>query len=151
MRFERNGVVADLDEAVIFARDAVRAAPAFHSGRHGYLSNLSNSLRIRFERFGAITDLQESVTAGLEALAAAPADDRVRVVILTNLVNAYRQRHERTRSASDLDEALIFVPCRAGAQCGVPANPCLGGAGVRARRRIWRACRTRSGAAERTE
>ena len=105
-RFERTGALADLDEAVSIAQEAVNATPAAHPDRPGWLSNLGNALQSRFKRTGAPADLDASITAKREALNTTPDDHPDRVIWQSNLGNALRSRFERTGALADLDEAI---------------------------------------------
>ena len=109
IRFERTGMLADLDEAVTVSREAVSIA-LLGDSRGTCLSNLGNVLRIRFESQGALADVDETVAVSREALEAIPVGHPNRVVIMSNLGNALQKRFERTRVLKDLDGAV--AACR---------------------------------------
>jgi tetratricopeptide (TPR) repeat protein len=105
-RFERTGVLADLDEAIHRLHDAVAASPADHPDRAMYLSNLGLALQTRFERTGVLADLDEAIHRLHDAVAASPADHPARAGRLSNLGAALQTRFERTGVLADLDEAI---------------------------------------------
>jgi hypothetical protein len=60
-RFEWNGRMEDLEEAIWRAEQAVTATPYNHPNLAGKLSNLGNMLVRRFERSGLLADLEEAI------------------------------------------------------------------------------------------
>ena len=108
LRFERTGMLPDLDEAVTIGRAAAEATPPDDPDRAVMLSNLGAILQRRFERTGVLADLEESVAAMRAAMEATPADHPDRALMLSNLGSALRLRFERTSVLADLDEAVMI-------------------------------------------
>ncbi|MEO3813451.1 CHAT domain-containing tetratricopeptide repeat protein, partial [Sphaerisporangium sp. B11E5] len=106
LRYERMGLLTDLDEAVEMGREAVRRMPPDHPERGVSLNNLGIAVRTRFERLGAVGDLDEAVEVGREAVRAMPADHPEHVKYLSNLVFTLQLRYERMGLLTDLDEAV---------------------------------------------
>ncbi|MFH8477209.1 tetratricopeptide repeat protein [Streptomyces sp. NPDC018000] len=84
-RFERRGDLADLDQAVAVARQAVEVAPSGHPDRAALLNNLGSALRARFERRGDLAGLDQAVELARQALAESPVDGPRYPTILSNL------------------------------------------------------------------
>ncbi|KID95310.1 TPR Domain containing protein, partial [Metarhizium majus ARSEF 297] len=59
-RYERTGVIADLEEAIRVARQAVDLTPVDHPDRAGWLNDLGNKLEGRYKRTGEMADLEEA-------------------------------------------------------------------------------------------
>ncbi|KAH6871883.1 CHAT domain-containing protein [Thelonectria olida] len=57
-RYSRTGAMADLEEAIRVAREAVKATPEDHPDRAGRLNNLGGRLSDRYSRTRAIADLE---------------------------------------------------------------------------------------------
>jgi hypothetical protein len=74
-RYDHYRDVADLDEAVGVAREAVRSS-AVGDPNHGiYLTNLGGTLKLRFDATGRDEDLTEAIEVGRQALLAGVSDD----------------------------------------------------------------------------
>ncbi|MFI8186201.1 CHAT domain-containing protein [Actinacidiphila glaucinigra] len=119
MRFERTGDRADLDEAIVVARDALRTFPADDSQRMKCLSLLGDVLRVRFTRSGDQADLDEAVDHLRATVKAVPADDPGRAGYLSNLGIALVPRFQQTGNQADLDEAVRSLQS---AVAAAPAN-----------------------------
>ncbi len=61
-RFERTGEMADLEEAIETARNAVQSTPHDHPNRAACLNSLGVFLESRFERTREMADLEEAIT-----------------------------------------------------------------------------------------
>ncbi|MEU2042684.1 CHAT domain-containing protein [Nocardia niwae] len=106
MRYERDGVSADLEQAIVLGERAVSAAPPDHPHRPAMLSNLGLAYQVRYERGGAESDLDRAVELGEQALAAAAADDPERGAMLSNLAIACRMRFGSRGTPADLDRSI---------------------------------------------
>ena len=104
--YERNGVVALLQEAIRLALVAVAATPDGHPERPGRLDTLGALLFTRFERFRAWEDLLEAILRGEEAVAATLVDHPHRPERLSNQGNYLSARFDRTGALEDLQEAI---------------------------------------------
>ncbi|KAK4148475.1 hypothetical protein C8A00DRAFT_47666 [Chaetomidium leptoderma] len=96
-RYERTGAMADLEEAIGVARQAVAATPDDHPNRAVCLNNLGTQLGRRYERTGAMADLEEAIGVARQAVAATPDNYPDRAVY----------RYKRTRAMADLDNASV--------------------------------------------
>jgi hypothetical protein len=66
-RFERQGRMDDLEEAIRTARRVVEVIPKDHEDLAALLHNLGNRLESRFERMGRMEDLEEAIQMALES------------------------------------------------------------------------------------
>ncbi|MET0426821.1 MAG: CHAT domain-containing protein [Actinoplanes sp.] len=98
-RFERLGAAADLDDAIVHLRAAVRDSAA--DARGGPLNNLSIALRLRYELAGRSPDLADAITTAQAAVDLAARPGR-----LSTLANALQERFRRTVEIADLDRAI---------------------------------------------
>ncbi|EXL64729.1 hypothetical protein FOPG_19016 [Fusarium oxysporum f. sp. conglutinans race 2 54008] len=98
--------MADLEEAINVAREAVNTIPYDHPGRATSLNNLGIRLTNRYERTGAMADLEEAIDVTREAIKATPEDHPGRTTKLNNLGILLPDRFSRTRAITDLEEAI---------------------------------------------
>ncbi|TCO49794.1 CHAT domain-containing protein [Actinocrispum wychmicini] len=122
-RFDRTGVLDELDQAVDVTRQAVdvsrraeHTAPPDEPVQAMALSNLVGMLMARFERArrtrdsversGAKDYLDEAIDVGRQAVNASPTHHFIRLLALSNLGPALRTRFEWTGATDDLDEAV---------------------------------------------
>jgi cytochrome c peroxidase len=68
-RYERNGELPDLDEAIGLYRRAAGSAPFDYMSRATSLANLGLALRIRFGHNGVAADLNEAIATLRDAVA----------------------------------------------------------------------------------
>ncbi|MEB3370498.1 CHAT domain-containing protein [Saccharopolyspora mangrovi] len=106
MRFERGGVVADVELAVEAGERAVAATPQDHSELASRLCNLGFAYQLRFKRGGAMADLERAIEAGERAVAITPHGHPDLAVRLSDLGFAYRLRFERGGFWADLERAV---------------------------------------------
>ena len=66
--------LADLEEAIQMAREAIDATPKDHPNWAGCLNTLAVQLGNRYSRMRTITDLEEATQIGREAIEAIPED-----------------------------------------------------------------------------
>ncbi|KAH7191136.1 CHAT domain-containing protein [Fusarium oxysporum] len=105
-RYERTGEMADLEEAIRTARQAVDSAPDDYPNRAAWLNNLGNKLERRYERTGEMADLEEAIRIARQAVDSTPGDHPNRAAWLNNLGNKLERRYERTGEMADLEEAI---------------------------------------------
>ncbi|KAF2174672.1 hypothetical protein K469DRAFT_756644 [Zopfia rhizophila CBS 207.26] len=105
-RFERTGLMEDLNRAVDVADMAVNATPQDHPDRATILNNLGNRLGMRFERTGSMEDLNRAVDVADMAVNVTPRDHPDRAARLNNLGISLGRRFERTGSMEDLNRAV---------------------------------------------
>ncbi|KAH8782658.1 TPR domain-containing protein [Diaporthe sp. PMI_573] len=97
-RYTRTGAVADLEEAITIARQAVEATPKDHPDRAGRLNNLGIRLGDRYTRTGAAADLEEAKKHYRTALNAKEAAISLRI-------QAGRRFLSTQNALEDLDDA----------------------------------------------
>ncbi|MFJ8162344.1 CHAT domain-containing protein [Streptomyces sp. NPDC096136] len=107
-RYECNGDVADLDDAVDVGTWALDTFPLSDPNAPGHLSNLANTLRVRFEQAGRRADLDEAVDLARKAVELAGSGSPEQGAYLTSLANTLRTRFEHFGNRSDLDAAVGF-------------------------------------------
>ncbi|MGW4995105.1 CHAT domain-containing protein [Streptomyces mirabilis] len=105
-RFQRSGMLADLDDAVAAGRAAVEATPTDHPRQAAMLSGLGNALRDRFEQVGDLADVHEAIHLLRAAAEATPTSDSHRAVYLSTLGAALSDRFERSGVLEDLDDSI---------------------------------------------
>ncbi|KAJ3455223.1 hypothetical protein MRS44_013823 [Fusarium solani] len=100
--------MADLEEAIRLAREAVDALAPDDPDRAGWLNSLGLRLSDRYSQTGAIADLEEAIRLAREALDATPLDHPDRAVRLNSLGSHLgdRYRYSRTGALTDLEEAI---------------------------------------------
>ncbi|OJA18780.1 hypothetical protein AZE42_01624 [Rhizopogon vesiculosus] len=99
-KFEQQGVVSDLEEAIQLGRTALALCPPGHSYRALSLHNLATVLRFRVIHQDVLSDLEEAVELHRAALALCPPDHSNRSLYLNSLGLSLQGVQ------SDLDEAI---------------------------------------------
>ena len=105
-RYERTGALADVDEAIEVARQALAQIPEGHPDRAARLSLLGYALSSRYERTGMAADLDMAIDFGRQAVAAGPRGAEDSANVANDLGNALMDRYQRTGAVQDLDEAV---------------------------------------------
>lgn len=105
LRFQENGDVTDLDEAVASGRQALAMAGDQGPQVSVLLGNLCQALRQRYQRQGDLADLHEAVALGRRGAEKAQ-DDGMRAMVLNGLGLALRARHRRLHAFQDIDDAV---------------------------------------------
>jgi CHAT domain-containing protein/tetratricopeptide (TPR) repeat protein len=98
--------MAELEEAIRAARQAVKATPENDSNRITYTNNLGNLLAVRYERIGAGADLDEAIGLAQEAVDITPADCTNWAAYLYTLAIRLDDRYKRIGATSDLEEGI---------------------------------------------
>jgi hypothetical protein len=119
-RFERQGRLADLHEAIDAGRSAVDAAVINDPNYAIYAANLATALRTRFQRLGHVADLDEAVRRAGAAIDATPLDHRRRAAELNTCATVTCRRPAAKRV--DLLRSLT-----AGYDIGLSLGPASGG------------------------
>jgi tetratricopeptide (TPR) repeat protein len=107
-RFERTGMIVDLDRAVSVLTDTV---PMILKDTKNYvvgLGYLATLLGIRFEHQGDVADLDASIRYMKNVLQLTPNNDSDRLVQLYNQANRLAERAQYTGAISDLDAAIAY-------------------------------------------
>jgi tetratricopeptide (TPR) repeat protein len=107
-RFQRIGQMTDLEQAIQYDQQALKAIPADHPDRARYLNNLGSRLVGRFQRTGQMTGLEQAIQYGQQALEAIPADYPDRARYLNNLGSGLESRFQRTGQMTDLEQAIQY-------------------------------------------
>ncbi|KAF4331600.1 tetratricopeptide-like helical [Fusarium beomiforme] len=105
-RYEQTGEMAELEEAIQIARQAVNLTPTSHPDHADRLSNLGNKVKRRYERTGEMAELEEAIQIARQAVDLAPPGHPDREVCLNNLGNKLERRYERTGEMVYLGEAI---------------------------------------------
>lgn len=105
-RYERQGSINDLCQAIETLERAVATVPQNHPDRATCLPSLAMALGGRYERNGAANDLDRAISFMEEAISLLPQDDINRPVHLVDLSTLLRMRGERTWFMVDLEASI---------------------------------------------
>ena len=106
-QYDKQGTIADLEEAIKLGRAALELCPSGHPGRAIALNNLANDTRRKFLEFGANGDLDEAILLHQSALDLRPASHSDRLRSLDQLASCLSSRFKRPpEAAADLDELI---------------------------------------------
>ena len=105
-RYQREGAIADLDNAIQLFQEALDAIPVDHPSRAGQLHNLGLGYHDRYQRTGAIADLDNAIQLLQEAMDATSTDYPNRARRLQDFGLGYHDRYQRTEAIADLDNAI---------------------------------------------
>ncbi|KAG1751330.1 TPR-like protein [Suillus paluster] len=105
-RFQKQGVLFDLEEAIELNRASLALRLPGHPDRSMSLHTLADSLDDRFQKQGVLSDLEEAIELNRASLALRPSDHPDRSVSLNNLANNLLDRFERHGVLSDQEEAI---------------------------------------------
>ncbi|MGX6747264.1 CHAT domain-containing protein [Streptomyces xantholiticus] len=137
-RYERSGVLDDLEQAVILGEQAVGVTPDGDPNRAGRLSNLGNRYRQRYQRTGVLDDLERAVEVGQRAVEAPSDDPSDRAMYLSNLGLAYQERYARSGVRDDLERAIALGEQAAAATTDGHSAPYLSNLGLAYQQRYQR-------------
>lgn len=101
-RYERTGILHDLQVAIALIAAAVRVTPHGHPNRAGLLHILGEIFARRYERTGNPQNLQAAIVRLAAAVEAIPLYHPHRVVLLGELGNHLSSRYDRTGNLRDL-------------------------------------------------
>jgi tetratricopeptide (TPR) repeat protein len=102
LRYDRDGQIADLAEAITVTEQAIAFDPEDPAAR----GNLGLMLTVRFQRLGNRADIDHAVEALRAAVDRTPADHPNRCARLSGLAAALGVRHETVGTSGDADEAI---------------------------------------------
>ncbi|KAI6011597.1 hypothetical protein EDC04DRAFT_2609837 [Pisolithus marmoratus] len=105
-RFQAEGNVDDVDEAITLHRAALELRPPGHPERSLSLYGLSLCFLSRYDSRGVVMDLEEAVTFGRAGLELCPPDHRDRGLFLNNVAFGLCKRFTEQTTMCDLDEAF---------------------------------------------
>jgi len=108
-RFERTGDSDALQQAILWAEEAVAPTPLDHPQLASALNSLGLMFGSRFERTGNFDDLQQAILRTEEAVAATPLDHPDRATWLNNLGNWLNSRFRLTGNFNDLQQAILLT------------------------------------------
>ncbi|KAL2192307.1 CHAT domain-containing protein [Corynascus similis CBS 632.67] len=106
-RYERTGALADLEEAIEIARQAVGSTPHNHPNRAGLMNNLGTVFESRYELTGEMAHLEEAIEMARQAVESTPHDHPGRATYLGTLGRNLENRYKRTGDMSILEEASM--------------------------------------------
>ncbi|KAG2120141.1 TPR-like protein [Suillus clintonianus] len=107
-RFQQQGILSDLEEAIELHRAALVLRPPGHPLQSSSLYDLAHSLHDRFQQRGFLSDLDEAIELHRAALVLHPPGHYFRSSSLNSLSISLRRRFEQQGALSDLDEAIEF-------------------------------------------
>ncbi|KAK8002403.1 hypothetical protein PG989_002122 [Apiospora arundinis] len=104
-KFNNTGVIADLENAIKTAEEAVLCAPSGHPNMPEFLNNFALRLAERWKTTGAASDLQKAIEIAEMVVEGIPSG-HYRGASLNNLGILLGDRFERTGATKDLDKAI---------------------------------------------
>ncbi|KAI6011604.1 hypothetical protein EDC04DRAFT_3145741 [Pisolithus marmoratus] len=105
-RFQTEGNVDDVDEAIALHRAALELRPSRHPERCLSLYGLALCFLSKYDNRGVVADLEEAVTFGRVGLGLCPPDHRDRGLFLNNIAFGLCKRFTEQTAMCDLDEAF---------------------------------------------
>ena len=105
-RFEEQGRISDLDEALALYREALELCLEGHRDRALFMDNIANCLHARAAQFGTLSDLDEALTLYRDTLKLLPQGHPDRALSLAGVGSCLYTRFVRLGTLSDLDEAI---------------------------------------------
>ncbi|KAI6135999.1 hypothetical protein F5141DRAFT_4069 [Pisolithus sp. B1] len=105
-RFQKVAVVADLEEAITLAREALELRPSGHPDRSISLNNLACVLKDRSQKQATMPDLEEAIKLFREALELRPSGHPDRPSSLRHLSVCLSNRYDVMRITTDLEESV---------------------------------------------
>ena len=125
-RFERQGIVDDINKSVSVLGDAMLLTPDGHPDKLSSLSNLGISLMHRFERLGDLSDLNTSVSVNEDAVRLTPDGHPDKPSLLNNLGSSLFRHFERLGDLSNLNTSVsVFEDAVRLTPDGHPNKPSL--------------------------
>ncbi|PWK40551.1 tetratricopeptide repeat protein [Actinoplanes xinjiangensis] len=107
-RSERDGLDADLDEALALLRTMAESVTADPHHQAVALSNLGGVLYSRYGLRGDRADLDEAIAVGRRTVEIITDDEPQRARHLSNLANGLSRRFEAFGEPADIDEAIVL-------------------------------------------
>jgi CHAT domain-containing protein/tetratricopeptide (TPR) repeat protein len=107
-RYNARGDVDDLNRALFWLEEAVKATPVTSPDLPDFLNNLGYGLLARFKRMGQDVDLEKAIRLLRQAVQATPPESPGVPGYLNNLGNALRVSYARTGLEADLEEAIAI-------------------------------------------
>ncbi|KIM21906.1 hypothetical protein M408DRAFT_324656 [Serendipita vermifera MAFF 305830] len=109
IRFEYQGVLADIEDAILYLRNGVELTPDDDPHKPSRLSNTGNALKARFERFRNFADLNDAISSQRKAVELMPDSHPEKGSILNNLGTAVKARFELLGNVADIEEAILYL------------------------------------------
>jgi len=106
--YRKNGMKADLDEAVLVQKQAVARTTGNQPLHSSAVTSLGRYLSARWELNPNSNDrdLEDAIAACEEAVYTTPPDDPQRILTLYNLGDVLEQRYDHRHESSDLDRGI---------------------------------------------
>ncbi|KAJ7508271.1 hypothetical protein B0H11DRAFT_2270663 [Mycena galericulata] len=108
-RFDRVGDLADVDEAVVVCREAVRLSPDGQPPQELALLALGLSLHRRFLRLSILSDIDESIALLRKGVTLLPDGHRAKGFLLSALGDSLRCRFERLGDLGDINTSISLL------------------------------------------
>ncbi|KAJ6580493.1 CHAT domain-containing protein [Mycena vulgaris] len=105
-RYQDEGNLPDLQNAVKSLQEAVNLAPRDHPDRASWLGNLALSFIAQYQKLGDLNDLEAALQASQEALALTPEGHPDRPGHLQNLGVSFSDRYKQLGNLNDLEAAM---------------------------------------------
>ncbi|KIM62317.1 hypothetical protein SCLCIDRAFT_119719, partial [Scleroderma citrinum Foug A] len=104
-RFEKLGIIGDLEEGISLAQAALALRLSGHPERATSFHDVASGLYTRFQKLGEISDLKEAISLGRDALDLCPSGHRSASLnsLLTYIVAMFDQQSDRI---ADIEEAV---------------------------------------------
>ena len=107
-QYDKQGSVAELEEAITLGRAALEVYPQGYFNRPRPFIILGNALRRRFMKLFENADLEEAISLNRSALNLCPAGHPHRSDSLHSLAFCFSNRYDKQDSKADLEEAITL-------------------------------------------
>ncbi|KAJ6614152.1 CHAT domain-containing protein [Mycena sp. CBHHK59/15] len=107
-RYEQQGNIEDINEAIELHRGALAVLPSPHPNRNVSLTRLAAALQERFEQLGTLSDINMSIFMFEDALQLTPDGHPEKPLMLSNLSNLLFRRFERLGTLSDINMSIFM-------------------------------------------
>ncbi|KAG6327870.1 hypothetical protein ID866_11219, partial [Astraeus odoratus] len=105
-RYESQGALGDLEEAILLHQQALELLPVGHIYRPGSLFSIANCMQCRYYSQGALGDLEEAISLHQQALELFPVSHPNRPSSLGSLAICMQLRYDSLGALEDLEEAI---------------------------------------------
>ncbi|QRV75571.1 CHAT domain protein [Ceratobasidium sp. AG-Ba] len=109
IRFDRFGVLEDLNESIQYGTKAARMTPDDHPNKPTRLNTLWNSLQSRFHKLGEVADIQDAIEYQSQAVALIADGHPEKPGYLNNLGLSWQSRFHKLGELSSLDHAIEYL------------------------------------------
>ncbi|QRV90289.1 CHAT domain protein [Ceratobasidium sp. AG-Ba] len=106
IKFDRFGVLEDLNESIQYGTKAVRMTPDDHPNKSSRLNTLGTSLQSRFRLLGEVVDIQDAIKYQSQAVTLIADSHPDKPGYLNNLGLSWQGRFHKLGEPSSLDHAI---------------------------------------------